>query len=211
MVVKSEEAHPYSLGEGKELVQQARHVVETITTSPRFSKKMAQEQLYRFTQRHGLFVTIEFYPTGVPRGSMGFITPIAPVGQLLVEAAIAAATEDQRYVSVTHHELDSLIFEVSILTEPKQIKAKTSSGISKQIKIGRDGLMVQYGYRSGLILPNVAVEKGWNAETSLNNLCVNAGLAEHTWRVHGVSIFKFSTQVFREKEPRGEIEEVAPR
>jgi hypothetical protein len=201
-------AHPYSVEEGMVLVRQARHVVEAVTTSLRFDKRIMQEQLYKFTQRYGLFVTIEFYPTKVMRGCMGVAEPIAPVGQLLVEAALSAASEDPRFVPVSRHELDSLIFEVSILSEPQQIKARTSAGIPRQIKVGRDGLLIRYGYRSGLILPTIAVGEGWNAESFLNNVCIKAGLAQHTWKVHDVSLYKFTTQVFREKEPMGDVEEV---
>jgi uncharacterized protein len=208
MMIETSELHPYSLEEGKELVYHARHVVESVTTSPRFNKKVLQEHLYKFTQRHGLFVTIEFYPTKALRGCIGFPQPIGPVSQLLVDAAFAAATEDPRFVPVSKNELEHLIFEVSILTEPQEIKAKSPSAIPKQIKIGRDGLIVRYGYRSGLLLPIVAVEEKWDEEQFLDNVCIKAGLPEHTWKSHDVPISKFSTQVFREKEPKGEVEEV---
>ncbi len=199
---------PYSIDDGRELVEQARHVVESVTSSSRFDKRIAKEQLYRFKQRHGLFVTIEFYPTKALRGCIGFTQPIAPVSDLLVDAAYAAAAEDPRFVPVSRHELDHLVFEVSILTEPEQIKAKGISTIPKEIKVGRDGLIIRYGYKSGLLLPIVAVEEKWSAKQFLDNVCIKAGLPEQTWKVHDVPIFRFSTQVFREKEPRGEVEEI---
>ena len=54
----------------------------------------------------------------------------------------------------------------------------------------------------------IAVGEGWNAESFLNNVCIKAGLAQHTWKVHDVSLYKFTIQVFREKEPMGDVEEV---
>ncbi len=199
---------PYSLEEGRELVWGARHVVESATSSPRFERGIAEERLARFKERRGVFVTLEFYPTRALRGCIGFTEPIAPLGKLLVEAALAAATEDPRFVSVTRHELESLIVEVSILTEPQRITARSAKALPRQIRIGTDGLLIRYGYKSGLLLPIVAVEERWDAEAFLDNLCVKAGLAEHTWKVHDVELYRFSTQVFRETEPRGEIEEV---
>ncbi len=201
-------SRPYTIEEGRELVRGARQVIETATLSPRFNKKIIEEQMYRFSQRHGLFVTIEFYPTKALRGCIGFTEPIAPVSHLLVEAALAAAREDPRFVPVTDQELESLVVEVSILTEPQQIKARSSSEIPRQVRIGRDGLLIRYGYSSGLLLPIVAVEEGWDAKTFLDNVCVKAGLEGHTWKVQNVQLYKFTTQIFHETSPRGEIEEV---
>lgn len=202
-----ESTRPYSLEQGRELVLGARQVVESVTSSPRFSKRIIEEQLYRFNQRHGVFVAIEFYPTKAIRGLMGFTHAIAPMNQLLVDAALAAATEDPRFVSVTKHELESIIIEVSILSEPVQVRGKTLKDLKKQIKAGRDGLIIQYGYRGGLLLPIVALEEKWDTGTFLDNLCIKAGLAKHTWRVHDVTLYKFTTQVFHELEPRGDIGE----
>ncbi len=203
-----DDSRPYSLEEGKELVWTARHIIETITVNPNFEKRIGKERLAHHKGRHGIFVTIEHYPTKSLRGCIGFTKPIAPVGDLLVEAAIAAATEDPRFVPISHVELDSITIEASILTQPVQLKAKSRAALPKEIKIGRDGLIATYGYKSGLLLPIVAIEEHWAATTFLDNVCIKAGLAGDAWKTQNVSLSKFSTQVFREREPRGEIEEV---
>ncbi|MEM3839245.1 MAG: AMMECR1 domain-containing protein, partial [Candidatus Micrarchaeaceae archaeon] len=107
--LNKDEAKPYSLEEGRELVEQARHVIEAAVTSTRFNKAIMKEQLHRFRQHHGVFVTIEFYPTEVLRGCIGFVQHPENVSSLLVEAALAAATEDPRFVPVSRHELEHLI------------------------------------------------------------------------------------------------------
>ncbi len=201
-------SRPYSLEEGRELVWTARHVIEALTTLPNFNKKIAEERLAHFKGRHGVFVTIEHYPTKALRGCIGFTEPIAPMSSMLVEAAIAAASEDPRFVPVSHRELEHITIEVSVLTEPAPIAGGTEASILRRVKVGRDGLMVRYGYSTGLLLPIVAVEEKWNARQFLDNVCIKAGIHEHAWKTGQAKIYRFTTQVFTEREPRGVVEEV---
>ena len=197
----------YTLEQGAKLVKNARYTIELLLTSPKFSTELIEKRLAEFDQRHGVFVTLYEYQTMSLRGCIGFTEGIEPLRKLLPQAAIAAATEDPRFEPVSREELQSIIIEVSILSEPKPIKGKPEE-LEKQIKIGQDGLIIQYGFYSGLLLPIVAVEEKWTPRQFLENVCIKAGLPAYTWRQQGVSLFKFSTQVFREKEPNGQIEEV---
>jgi hypothetical protein len=199
---------PYSLEEGSTLVKAARSTIELYLKSPRFSRLMIERYLQRFDTSSGVFVTLEHYPTMTLRGCIGFPNPIGPLKRLLVEAAIAAAFEDPRFPPISDHELGELVIEVSVLTKPEHIDKSTVSGRLKEIKIGRDGLMINYGFKSGLLLPIVAVHELWNKEEFLNNLCLKAGLPEDAWKRPEISLYKFSTQVFKEKEPMGTVEEV---
>jgi len=197
----------YTLKEGEKLVKAARNTIELYIKSPRFNKEIIEKSLSEFNENAGVFVTINHYPTMSLRGCIGFPRAIGPLKKLLVDAAIAAATEDPRFIPLTVDELNEVIIEVSILTEPEEIKGDAEE-IKKQIKIGRDGLIIEYGYYSGLLLPIVAVEEHWNVEEFLENVCIKAGLDPQAWKRSGATLYKFQTQVFREEEPNGKVIEV---
>jgi hypothetical protein len=197
----------YTIEEGEKLVKAARQAIELYISTNEFKNDVVERTLSDFMHKQGVFVTLSHYPTNALQGCIGFIEGIKPLKQLLVEAAIAAATEDPRFVPVSKRSLEHIVIEVSILTEPELLHGDAER-IRKQIKIGRDGLIIEYGYHKGLLLPIVAVDEKWGVERFLDNVCLKAGLEEHKWRQGVASIYRFSTQVFREKEPNGSIEEV---
>lgn len=198
----------YSLADGTRLVKAARQAIELRIISPRFSREMIEPEIGQFSEEQGVFVTIEHYPTKELRGCIGFPMPSGKLKDLLIDAAVAAATEDPRFVPVSHYEFEHMVVEVSLLTKPDLIHANGEARIKKEIKVGRDGLMIRSGYNSGLLLPIVAVEQKWGPEEFLENLCIKAGLPKYTWKHSNVELYKFGSQVFRETAPYGEIEEV---
>ncbi|MGC9129494.1 MAG: TIGR00296 family protein [Candidatus Micrarchaeia archaeon] len=197
----------YTLKEGEKLVKAARNAIELYIKSPRFNKELIEKTISEFVEKAGVFVTINHYPTMSLRGCIGFPRAVGPLKKLLIEAAIAAATEDPRFMPLSVEELNTVIIEVSILTEPQEIKGSPEE-IKKEIKIGRDGLIIEYGFYSGLLLPIVAVEEHWDVEEFLENVCIKAGLDRNAWKRSGVSLYKFQTQVFREEEPNGKVVEI---
>lgn len=197
----------YSLSEGELLVKAARNAIEIYLTSSNFRREAVEKGLGGFERRHGVFVTIYHYPTRTLRGCIGFTEGVEPIRKLVVDAAIAAATEDPRFVPLSHIELEHVTIEVSVLSEATEIKGGPDR-IRDQVAVGKDGLIVSYGYHRGLLLPIVAAEEGWGAEEFLDNVCIKAGMERHMWRRPGVSICKFSSQVFAETEPRGRIREI---
>lgn len=199
----------YSIEEGRLLVKAARNAIEIFVTTANFRREAVEATLGGFNSRHGVFVTLHHYPTRTLRGCIGFTEGAKPISKLLVDAAVAAAAEDPRFVPVMESELGRIIVEVSVLGPAERLRGE-GDALRDQIRIGADGLILEYGYHRGLLLPIVPVEQGWGAEEFLDNLCAKAGLRPHIWRQHGIALFRFSTQVFTEVEPRGKIEEVAP-
>ncbi|HDN81387.1 MAG TPA: AMMECR1 domain-containing protein, partial [Methanomicrobia archaeon] len=59
----------------------------------------------------------------------------------------------------------------------------------------------------GLLLPQVPVEWNWDVEEFLSQTCMKAGLPPDAWFEKNTKIYRFSGQIFAEKEPHGEIEE----
>ena len=143
-------------------------------------------------------------PIGL-RGCIGYPLPDKKLFNALEDASIAAAVEDPRFPPVKSEELDSITFEVTVLTPPQTIKVGNPQEYPGKIKVGQDGLIVRYGYNSGLLLPQVPIEWGWNAKEFLEHTCEKAGLPQDYWEKPEIEVQKFQGIVFKEKEPKGEI------
>jgi uncharacterized protein len=151
----------------------------------------------------GVFVTLETYPKGRLRGCIGFPLPVFPLRLAIPRAAAAAALEDPRFPPVTGRELDALTVEVSVLTIPELLEGPPENRPS-QIQIGRDGLIIEAGDQSGLLLPQVAPEQGWDVLEFLEGLCEKADLPRGAWRLASTEVQRFRAEIFRERTPGGD-------
>jgi AmmeMemoRadiSam system protein B/AmmeMemoRadiSam system protein A len=143
----------------------------------------------KFLTPRGVFVTIKKH--GDLRGCIGFIEPVAPLGQAVVRAAVYAATEDPRFPPVTAGEIKDLSFEISVLTPLKEISNP------RLVQVGRHGLLISRDGHQGVLLPQVPLENGWDRETFLDEGCLKAGLPSDAWK-KGARIFIFEALVFHE-------------
>ena len=137
------------------------------------------------------FVTL--LEDGELRGCIGYPLPLKPLGEAVAEMAVAAASEDPRFPSVTQDELGKLDIEISVLTVPQQVAGP------ENVQVGVDGIIVSKGPRRGLLLPQVPVEQGWDLEQYISYGCRKAGLPPDEWK-KGVQIEVFQAIVFGEKE-----------
>jgi AmmeMemoRadiSam system protein A len=140
--------------------------------------------------RCGAFVTI-FY-RGDLRGCLGRVTSDRALPGLIHHLAQEVADSDPRFDPVRAGELDEISIEVSVLTPEREIRS------AAEIEIGRHGLIVERGSERGLLLPQVAVEHGWDPETFIEHTCVKAGLPADAWQ-RGARMFVFEAQVFGER------------
>ncbi len=179
--------------QGKKLIVLARKAIESVFTG----KKMdLNEYKKEFPDKQGVFVTLKL--NNELKGCIGFAEPTMPLYEAVVESAKAAAFEDPRFMPLEENELNNVKIEISVLTKPELIKVKTPEDYVKQIKVGKDGLIVKYGPFSGLLLPQVAIEYDWDAEEFLNRTCEKAGLSSDTWKNKKCNIYKFQAQIFKE-------------
>ena len=149
-----------------------------------------------FSEPRGVFVTLR--RGGELRGCIGFPFPTLPLGRAIIQAAVAAAASDFRFQPVSLEELKDITIEISVLTVPEKIEAEKPEGYPRKVKIGEDGLIIEYMGHSGLLLPQVPVEEGWGAEAFLDHLCMKAGLPAGTWKNEGVAIMAFQAEVMSE-------------
>jgi len=202
----SELLEVYSIDEGEKLVIAARKIVIEFVSSAKFDRTAVAKHTRKFADKQGVFVRIEHWPTRTPRGSMGFVHPRIGIGNALIEAAIGAA-EDKDFVPISHREIDHIVVEVDVLSDPVELKGSAASRL-KQVKSGRDGIIATYGFHTGIVLPIEASENDWKNEDILRHACMKAGLGADSWKRDDVKIHKFTSQVFRELSPDGSIEEI---
>lgn len=159
-----------------------------------------------FKEKRGVFVTLnKKADIKELRGCIGRPYPSLPLGEAIIASAINAALEDPRFHPVEQRELDDIIIEVTVLSVPKYIDSKPRD-LPEKIKIGRDGLIVIKGANSGLLLPQVAVEHGFDSIEFLSHTCMKAGLMPDAW-LEGAEVYCFEGQIFEEIKPSGKIME----
>ncbi|MBM3895325.1 MAG: TIGR00296 family protein [Thaumarchaeota archaeon] len=188
--------------DGKELVRTARLIVIEFLTSKN-KKRLSDDFQSKFSFKSGVFVTLNDR-TGL-RGCIGFPLPQKRLCDALVDAAIAAATEDPRFSEVKQTELDEITFEVTVLTPPIEIRVSNTLEYPAKIRVGRDGLIVKYNSFSGLLLPQVPIEYGWTEEEFLGHACEKAGLPRDIWKDPKTEILRFEGIIFKEETPNGKV------
>ena len=185
----------------------ARNVVETVVKT---GKKLVipEDVQDKLKNSSGVFVTLETLGSQGKRlrGCIGRPYPNFPLISATIDSAVNAAMDDPRFPSVKPNELDKIVVEVSILTPPELIQVDNVRDYPKHIEVGKDGLIIQRGSHSGLLLPQVAVEWKWDAQQFLEHTCEKAWLTPDMWMDEDTKIFKFQAEIFHELEPNGKIE-----
>jgi hypothetical protein len=146
----------------------------------------------RLKEKRGAFVTLK--KKGSLRGCIGRIVADTPLFQVISKIAIDSALNDPRFPPVKYEELEDIEIEISVLTPFTKVENL------EEIKVGRDGLMIRKGFYSGLLLPQVPLEYGWDRETFLKHTCLKAGLNPDAYKDKDTFIYKFSAIVFDESE-----------
>lgn len=139
-------------------------------------------------RKSGVFVTVKV--DGELRGCIGLIRSHTPLAQAVADMAVAAASDDPRFAPLTLEELDRTTIEISVLS-PLEVVRRLDA-----IKVGRDGLMIKVDMHSGLLLPQVAVDHGWDYIEFLEQTCLKAGLPKNGYKDKSAEIYKFTAQVF---------------
>ena len=147
----------------------------------------------RLPDASGVFVTIK--RDGDLRGCLGTLQCRAALTDEIARCAGDSATEDPRFPPVSMAEVPDLSVEISVLGPLEEIDPSAPGAI----EIGRHGLVVEQGMRRGLLLPQVAVEWGWDVEQFLQQTSRKAGLPLDAWRT-GARVYRFDAEVFGEHD-----------
>lgn len=162
-------------------------IINSVREVPPPKKEVTDENL----QSHqGCFVSIKV--NGTLRGCIGNFTSEKPLFKLVQEMAVSAATRDPRFYPMKEQDLVNFDTEISVLSPLQKISS------SEEIEVGTHGLYIEKNFSRGVLLPQVAVEFGWDRETFLRQTCIKAGLKPEDWK-EGTDIYIFSAEIFCEK------------
>lgn len=127
------------------------------------------------------------------RGCIGQFEPDKPLYQVVQETAVAAAVADKRFEPVSLEELNNLEIEISALSSKSPVKNY------QEIKLGVNGVVIEFSGRSGTFLPQVATETGWNLDEFLSQLCSQKlGVKKDCYQDPSAKIYIYTAQVFKE-------------
>lgn len=192
---------------GEKIVKLARKAVEKYLNE---SVVINADNSYGLSQKAGVFVTLNYLSNNKEylRGCVGFPVAEKTLYQSVIEAAIAAATQDPRFEPINKEDVENIIFEVSVLSPPEKIEMQNRKDYKNHIKIGRDGLILKCKYGSGLLLPQVPMELNWDIDEYLANICYKAGAPPDAWLMPESQLFKFGAIIYKEIKPNGNVKKV---
>lgn len=201
-VAEPEEGDKGGLSEEEKriLLQIARRTLEAHLSGepiPDFAREF--EMTPALLEKRGAFVTL--IPRegtecqrrfGNLRGCIGYVQPAKPLWEAVRDNAMSASTHDPRFPPMSLEEADQVRIEISAMSPLSPCEDPES------IVVGKHGLLVSKGLRSGLLLPQVPVEFGWGREEFLEHTCMKAGLPPDAWK-KGARLETFTAEVFGEE------------
>ncbi len=177
--------------EKKHLLASARRTIQGRLTGEKASPPEPESAVLQ--EKRGAFVSLHTR-SGRLRGCIGCIEGRWPLAKTIREMALSAAFNDPRFPPLSLDELKNLDIEISVLTPLKEIRD------IEEIEVGKHGIYLTKGFYSGLLLPQVATQYGWDRLTFLSETCRKAGLPSQAWKDKDTRIYIFSADIFGEKE-----------
>jgi hypothetical protein len=188
--MKEEKKVGVDLGLTEEEKRTLHQIAKTVIENKARGKAVPDFKIESTTlkENRGAFVTIQ--KRGQLRGCIGYIEGHGPLYKTIEEMAEAAAFRDPRFSPVKEKELPELDLEISVLTPLRKITNVN------EIEVGKHGIYIKKGWFSGLLLPQVATEYGWDRQTFLEHTCQKAGLPSNAWKEKDTEIYIFSADIF---------------
>lgn len=164
---------------------------ETITSAVRGDDVQPppkpKKELSRLMQNYGCFVTLNSH--GQLRGCIGNIEPIKPLYKGIADNAINAAFHDPRFPKVKAAELGDIKIEVSVLTKPAPLGAKSADEILNKLIPFEHGVILKMGSRQSTFLPQVW-EQLPDKTLFLEHLAMKAGAGRDDWKRADVWVYR---------------------
>ena len=182
------EAAEYSPEERRILLRLAHAAIEAALEDRSLDLNPPNEHL---AENRGAFTTLHL--RNKLRGCIGYVFPAQSLYRTVADTARSAAFDDPRFNPVTPDEAPELKVEISVLSPLRPISPE-------EVVIGKHGLVVTYGGRRGLLLPQVPVEWGWDRTIFIEQTCMKAGLPPDAW-LRGAELQGFTAEVFGDVEP----------
>ena len=112
----------------------------------------------------------------------------------VIRQTISSATDDSRFSAVTEEELPRLTIQISALSPLQPI-------LPDEIVLGRHGLMIIQGRRSGLLLPEVPRRFGLRTPAEfLEALLCKAGISTQRLEDENLELHAFETEAWDDED-----------
>ncbi|MBA7584335.1 hypothetical protein ES708_26288 [subsurface metagenome] len=174
------------------LLKLARQTIQSYLKDRKKPKVNPDELPASLKCKRGVFVTLKI--NHHLRGCIGRIFDPYVLYQSVIDYAIASAVNDHRFSPMTSAEEPKVNIEISVLSPLVKVKGY------EDIVIGKHGVYIVKGGANAVFLPQVALEQGWDRETTLEQLSIKAGLDKSAWQDKDMDFYVFTAQVFSEKE-----------
>ncbi len=184
---------PLSNDDRRTLLALARHAIVEVVCHDR--QPESPNAVGALAQLSGAFVSL--HRRGQLCGCIGQLTLSESLAHAVVRCAISAAVRDPRFRPLAAAEVADLQIEISVLSPLEPIDPQA-------IEVGRHGLLVVQGDHRGVLLPQVAVERGWTPKRFLEETCGKAGLEPDAWKDPSTRLMAFTAEVFSEADFRAQ-------
>jgi AmmeMemoRadiSam system protein A len=171
------------------LLKIARDAIEAAAVQ-RSPARFAEEDTGALARPGACFVTLRI--DGALRGCIGTLEADRPLALATREMAVAAAQRDPRFAPLAASEVRAVQIAISVLT-PRRVLEDP-----RHVEVGTHGIAIQRGGSRGVLLPQVAVERGWDREAFLAATCQKAGLPHDAWRDPTTTIEVFASESVEE-------------
>ncbi|MFB6151156.1 MAG: AmmeMemoRadiSam system protein B [Haloarculaceae archaeon] len=190
---------------GRELVSLARDTVTRCACTDGDPRPTPDAEYDALRANYGAFVTLERGER--LRGCIGNVEPDPgdELWEVVRRVAAGAARRDPRCPPVESAELDEITVTVTVLSTPAAVDVDDPTAYPDAVEVGRDGLIVSQGRYEGLLLPQVAVDRDWDAPAFLTATCQKANLPGDAWRRGDVEVERFTARKFAERRPGGDV------
>lgn len=125
------------------------------------------------------------------RGCIGNISPDRPLSSSVIQNAVSACSRDPRFRPMTPEELKDMSVEVTVLSPMEPL---TDTGL---LKVGKHGIFLVSGSASGILLPQVAMENGWDERTFLEQVSIKAGLSKDAWKGKDAKLYIYTAEIVK--------------
>jgi len=177
----------------KFLLKLARQTLEHYFYTGKVLKVEVSEK--ELLEKRGTFVTLT--KKGLLRGCIGHIEPVQEIYKDVIENALLAAFDDDRFTPLKKEEMKDIEIEISILTEPQNLVYSGADDLLKKLSEAKSGVIIKKGKNSATYLPQVW-EDFASAEDFLSSLCEKAGMESDEWRKGDLDVLTYQAEVFGE-------------
>jgi len=175
----------------KRLIALSRQTLESFVRGAETAGEAVDDPCL-LNSRYGAFVSLHRH--NELRGCVGTCFPTSPLYETVIDMTEAAAARDRRVTAVTPSELAEIRIDISVLSPLEPVTDPLS------LQIGKHGLYLASGARHGVLLPQVAIQYGWDMETFLAQTCVKADLPKDEWRRSQTKISSFIALIIEEEK-----------